>query len=268
MTKKFFLHLLATSSFLFISCSQTSNGEAAHAIDQSSEIKPEFDYLPTRSPSSQLVEHEHYALSYVEQYEQAEWVAYELTADKVLNKVTKRDDNFKLDKAVSTGSASSKDYTGSGYDRGHLVPAADMLFSKAAMESSFLMSNISPQAASFNRGIWKKLEAQVRRWAVANQSLYIITGSFLEADLEMIGEVNKLAVPRYFYKIILDYHEPDLKAIAFLLPNRGSQSPLSNYVVSVDSLEVLIGLDFFQDLPDEQEYILESQSHWNRWIDQ
>ena len=228
-------------------------------------VKSNFDYLPTGSASSQLVEHEHYSLSYREEYEQAEWVAYELTKAEVLNKVVQRSDRFKPDKLVQTQSATTKDYARSGYDRGHLLPAADISFSKEAMESSFLMSNISPQNPSFNRGIWKKLEEQVREWAVENETLYIITAGILEPGLPTIGTENKVAVPRYFYKIILDYHLPDLKAIAFLFPNEGSKKSLPNYVVSIDSLENLTGLNFFRDLPDDQEATLESQKNWAAW---
>lgn len=231
------------------------------------EVKANFDYLPTPSATAQLVKREHYALSYREEYEQAEWVAYELTKAEVLNQVAERCDCFKLDKMVKTGSAASKDYTGSGYDRGHLLPAADMSFSEEAMESSFLMSNISPQAPSFNRGIWKTLEAQVREWAAENEAVYVITAGILETGLPTIGTKNKIAIPRYFYKIILDYRAPDLKAIAFLLPNEGSQEPLADYVVSIDSVESLTGLDFFKDLPDEQENNLESQKNWGAWAD-
>ena len=104
----------------------------------------------------QIVNHLGYSLSYNEKNEQASWVAYELTADQVRGTV-KRKDSFRSDPLIKTGSASLSDYKGSGYDRGHLAPAADMKWSTTAMSESFFMSNMSPQLPGFNRGIWKKL---------------------------------------------------------------------------------------------------------------
>ena len=122
----------------------------------------EIDYLPT-STTGQIIEHTHYTLSYSEQHEQAEWVAYELTASEV-NGSYDRTDNFRRDPEVETGSASLADFKGSGYDRGHLAPAGDMSFSLTAMSESFYLSNMTPQETGFNRGIWRQLESQVRDW--------------------------------------------------------------------------------------------------------
>ena len=102
-----------------------------------------------------------------EEHEQPAWVIYRLTKQQALTKAAKRDDNFKEDPSVPTGSATLADYRRSGYDRGHLAPAADMAYSRQTMEDSFFMSNMSPQRPAFNRGIWKDLEAQVRDFAIS-----------------------------------------------------------------------------------------------------
>src|SRR6056297_2800745 len=162
-----------------------------------------FDFLPT-STTGQVVEHTHYTLSYDEQHEQAEWVAYELTASEV-NGSYDRTDNFRKDPKVSTGSASLSDFKGSGYDRGHLAPAGDMSFSYTAMSESFYLSNMSPQEASFNRGIWRQLESQVRDWAQNNGSVYVVTGGILDGSYQDIGP-NDVTVPSDYYKVILDYN--------------------------------------------------------------
>jgi endonuclease G len=93
--------------------------------------------------------------------------------------ITKRKDNFRSDPKVKTGSAALSDYKGSGYDRGHLAPAADFKWSATAMSESFYMSNMSPQVPGFNRGIWKNIESTVRNWAVENDEIYIVTGPVL-----------------------------------------------------------------------------------------
>ena len=112
-------------------------------------------------PESQgeLVKHKYYTLSYNEDCEQANWVAYKLTSDMVLGHAVRKN-NFKEDPDVETGSAKLIDYKGSGYDRGHLCPAAAMKISNQAMSESFYMSNMSPQVPGFNRGKWKSLEAK------------------------------------------------------------------------------------------------------------
>jgi len=79
---------------------------------------------------------------------------------------------------VPEGSATNVDYQGSGYDRGHLAPAGDMSWSSQTMEESFFYSNMSPQVPGFNRGIWERLEDQVREWAIENQDIYVVTGRY------------------------------------------------------------------------------------------
>ena len=130
--------------------------------------------LPSHTSNHQIIEHSAYILQYNEKYEHAEWVIYLLTQDRVADSF-ERTDNFRPDPKVITGSASLADYKGSGYDRGHLAPAADMKWSENVMSESFFMSNMSPQKPGFNRGIWKSLESIVRTWAIENNEIYIVT---------------------------------------------------------------------------------------------
>ena len=221
--------------------------------------------LPWHCASDQIVVHAAYTLSYNEQFEQPDWAAYELTS-KMLTGHVSRTDDFRPDPAVKTGSATPGDYRGSGYDRGHLVPAADMAFSRACMSETFYMSNMSPQAPAFNRGIWKRLEELVRGWAKENGELFIVTGPVLsDGNFPTTGQ-NRVAVPRRFFKVILDYKEPELKAIAFILPNRRSDSPLESYALTVDEAEAITGMDFFPELPDAVERQLESKIELERWF--
>ncbi|MEI6174200.1 MAG: DNA/RNA non-specific endonuclease [Bacteroidota bacterium] len=168
------------------------------------------------------------------------------------------------DPLLSSGPVSNADYKGSGNDRWHLAPSADMCYSYQTMAESFYLSNMAPQNPGFNRGIWSKLEAQVRQWAVDDRAVYVVTGTVLTKGLPTIGN-NRITVPAYFYKVILDYTEPNIKGIGFIMPNEGSQEPLQHYVVSIDSAERVTGTDFFYQLPDEQEKIIESTVDLSKW---
>ncbi|MEL6135474.1 MAG: DNA/RNA non-specific endonuclease, partial [Bacteroidota bacterium] len=223
------------------------------------------DFYPT-STTSDIVSHDFIKLSYVESHEQAEWVAYELRAENLQTFPFQRPSSFRVDPKVPEGSAHPSDYLNSGYDRGHLAPAADMSFDEDALKQSFYMSNISPQQPGFNRGIWKELEMQVRDWCKQSQKLYIVTGPVLTLRAQRrLGKDKALAAPARYYKILLDLNETSAKAAAFLLPNKKSDERLSDYMVTIDSLEALTQIDFFPQLPDEQERALESQTFVNSW---
>lgn len=222
------------------------------------------NYVPAHTGAEIITQHKAFTLCYSEKYEQAEWVAYHLTAEMCNNNGEERTNNFRPDPAISTGSATPDDYKKSGYDRGHLCPAGDMGWNDETMSESFLMSNMSPQVPAFNRGIWKSLESDVREWAKTNKELYVVTAGVLEEGLPTIGP-DKVAIPRYYYKVILDISAPEYKAIAFVLPNKGSKASVFNYAVSIDSVERLTGIDFFPALPDSLEHALEMQSDSTYW---
>lgn len=211
--------------------------------------------IPGISSGESIITHTAYSLVYSEPHEQAKWVAYQLTNSET-NNMVKRSNKFISDPMVKTGTAGNKDYAGSGYDKGHLAPAADMGWSSKTMAESFYYSNMSPQEPGFNRGVWKRLEELVREWANENQAIYIVTGPVLTNGLPSIGP-DKVSVPAYYYKVILDYTEPSIKGIGFILPNKGSIEPLQEYAVTIDSVEKFTGIDFFPSLPDDQETKIE-----------
>jgi len=217
-------------------------------------------YQPTSS--GQVVKHSYYTLSYIEEHEQPEWVYYKLSPELVKGDQG-RTDNFRPDPKVSTVSASLADYTASGYDRGHLCPAGDMKASEAAMSESFYMSNMSPQLPSFNRGIWKKLEATVRYWGMSENIIYVVTAGVLTSNSGHIG-ANKVTIPKSYYKVI--YAPKSQKMIGFVLPNVKSNQPLQSFVVSVDEVERRTGIDFFPQLDDAIEGKLEAQSNSSDWL--
>lgn len=222
------------------------------------------DFFPS-STTGEIIKHKYYAMSYSEKHEQPEWVAYELTKESIRVKNVKRSGNFRPDPRVRKASASKADYRGSGYDRGHLVPAGDMAFNKQAMSETFYMSNMSPQIHNFNSGIWRQLEESVRDWAWDNKHLYVVSGPVLTRGiLDEIGP-NDVSVPEEYYKVILDYTQPGLKGIAFIMPNEVSTKPMMEYAVSIDEVEKITGIDFFTEIDDEDEAKLESSFDARAW---
>ena len=202
-------------------------------------------YLPT-STTKQIVKHQYYTLSYNEKFEQAEWVAYELKKEYLKNHDYKRP-YFIEDPKVTTGSADWRNYKKSGYDKGHLCPAGDMEFSKDAYNDTFYTSNISPQKKEFNAGIWNRLEQKTRYWAGKYNDIYVVTGGILKDSDKKIG-TEKVSVPKYFYKIVLAKSGKEHKAIAFLVPNEESDKSIYDFVVPIETLEKMTGIDFFPNL--------------------
>ncbi len=220
--------------------------------------------LPAQVGSNQIVEHFAYTLSYNEKHEQADWVAYELTKEHVLNTSVERTDNFRADASVTSVSAQLSDYepTKNTYARGHMAPAADFRWSEKAMSESFFMSNMSPQKHDFNSGKWAYLEMEVRHWADIYDGIYVVTGPILKDGLSTIG-TNKVSIPEKFYKIILDPDEE--KAIAFIMPNEDIDDTFKNYAVTIDEVEAETGIDFFPLLEDGLEAKIESTLNMSKW---
>src|SRR5664280_391374 len=219
------------------------------------------DLLPT-STTQEVIKHTYYTLSFSKKDEQAEWVAYLLTKS-MLTGQSERGNNFRPDPSVPDGSAQLSDYNNSGYDRGHLCPAGDMTFSDEAMSETFYLSNMSPQVPTFNRGIWKSLETLVRGWAEEDDSIFIVTGGILSNSKGSIG-IDRVTVPSRFYKVIYDL-TGEKKMIAFILPNEKGIKQLSEYVVTVDDVEKVTGIDFFPCLPDTLKNRLEETSDISKW---
>lgn len=230
------------------------------------EVIPGGLELPEVKPEDDVIAHSAFILSYNEQHEQANWVAYELTRAELVDIVTREKAHFKPDPLVKTGSATDDDYRNSGYDRGHLAPAGDMNFSLDALKESFYFSNISPQVKKFNSGIWKQLEEKVRDWAGEFGSVYIVTGPILTDSLPVIG-INQVSVPKYFFKAVLIHNKNyPPAAIAFILENKSSKKPLYTFAISVDSLESVLQKDLFPLLDDSVEEKIESRLDLSVWF--
>lgn len=211
------------------------------------------DYLP--ASSGEIVHHYTYSLSYNETHEQANWTAHVLKA-RDINSTDYKRPFFEIDDQVTTGAAHWRNYKKSGYDKGHLVPAADRKASKQSYDETFLTSNISPQKHAFNAGIWNDLEYLVRGYALEYGALYVVTGPILKEGLPSIGS-EKVSVPQAFFKIIYHQDRNDRRMQAYLIPVNTSSENLDDFIVPTDRIETLTGIDFFPQLEDDLENQLE-----------
>jgi len=220
-------------------------------------------HIPAKVGSNQVLAYTQFTISYNETHEQPDWVAYELTAEEVSSEQD-RCNCFAADRTVTTGSASPDDYKNSGFDRGHLSPAADNNLSEQTNRESFLLSNMSPQLSSFNSGIWGDLEHWVRNQTENYDTVWVVTGPVFHNNMGTIG-LNKVTIPGYYYKVLLRREKGKYYAIGFLLPHFYSIGTLKDFAVNVNIIESLTGLDFFPTLPDSIENSVENQRAFTRW---
>lgn len=212
---------------------------------------------------SQIVNYDGMILSFNKDLHIPNWVAWELTATEVSGTFP-RDDNFRGDDNV-IGSAEKWDYSYSGYDRGHMAPAGDMKWSAKAMDESFYMTNMCPQAKSLNTGAWKRLEEKCRQWAEIDSAIIVICGPIVTDPInEYIGD-SKVAVPQRFFKVILSPYIENPRGIGFIMPNAKVPGGMQAAAVSIDEVEQVTGYDFFSSLPDEVENDVESQCKFHYW---
>ena len=189
-------------------------------------------------------------------------VAYEIIESETTGDEPRKK-SFEADHTID-GCAESSDYRNSGYDRGHMAPAADMKWSKEAMEESFLMTNICPQVKSLNSGIWHRLEQRVREWAARDSSIIVVCGPIFTPGkpVEQIGEIG-VTVPHRFFKAL--YAPGRNIGIAFIFDNDKVKGELRKYAVTIDSVERETGLDLFYNLPDDIENEVENQCNYKLW---
>ena len=223
---------------------------ASESTNYSCELAvPAFTVTPAKS---QIIEHIGYTVSYNSSTKNPNWVGYELTAEEVQG-VVGREENFTCNPLVKGAQATDEDYKNSGWDRGHMAPAADMKWSKQAMEESFYLTNVSPQNKNLNRGVWKKLEELTRDKAELYGRVIVVTGPIFNGTKQKsIGE-NRVKIPDAFFKVLLTDYNGKYRAIGFVFENKAGKKKLKEYAVNIDDVESITGLDFFTQLPDETE---------------
>ncbi|MDD4141906.1 MAG: DNA/RNA non-specific endonuclease [Bacteroidales bacterium] len=219
---------------------------------------------PSPSSSSRLLKHDGFTVSYMASAKQAEWVRYVLTGEHAQTHFG-REGAFWPDPLFPDG-ATDDDYYMSGYDRGHLFPAA-CAWTENIMKESFYYTNVSPQLPSFNRGIWKSVEAQVREWAVKYDSIYVVTGSVIYDDAGTFGD--NIPVPSGFYTIVVVCTSRTEQGIAVYVPHENSiTGSVINYAMSIDELEEILDMDFCIYLPESKEAYIESAADLSEWFEE
>lgn len=215
------------------------------------------------SRAEQVIEHTGYTVSYNSDWCTPNWVAYELTKDETYGH-EERTDHFDPDPDVKGVCPTYRDYSRSGYDRGHMAPAGDMKWDETAMRESFYLSNICPQDHNLNKGDWNTLEEKARYWARKFGNVYIVCGPIMSKNPETIG-YNNVAVPDAFYKVFLTQINGEWQTIGFVFQNQPGERPLISYCKSVDDIEKITGIDFFPSLDDNIEDQIEAHYSASLW---
>lgn len=220
---------------------------------------------PLKNKHEKILVRKGYTVSYNQQYNLPNWVAWELTPDKLIERESRTDKFLPDPDLPETEAVTTDDYKRSGWDRGHMCPAGDNRWHWRAMQESFYMTNICPQHHNLNRGDWKELEEACRNWAQKEGKIYIVCGPILyKQQHKTIGREHRITVPEAFFKVILCPSNPP-RAIGFIYKNTAGNHPLDSYVNSVDQVERITGIDFFPALPDEVENKVEATYNLNLW---
>ena len=215
----------------------------------------------TGGQCSQVIRHTGYTVSYNAETKLPNWVAWTLTPER-FEEVVSRYDKFLPDPEVADP-VTTDDYRRSGYDRGHMCPAADNKWDEQAMRESFYMTNVCPQDHNLNRGDWKELEEACRDWTLAEGKLFVVAGPVLyRQEHKRIGN-SRVVVPEAFYKVV--FCPRTCKAIGFIYKNSSGNRKLAAYANSVDEVERIVGIDFFSGLPDNIEAVVEAACDLADW---
>jgi len=207
-----------------------------------------------------------YTLSYNRSRATPNWVAWRLDSSWI--GTTDRQDDFRPDPQLPAGwyQVTAEDYSGSGYDRGHMTPSGDRTRSAADNSATFLMTNIIPQLPANNQGPWNDFENYSRSLAQSGNELYIVSGGAGNAGTIAQG---RIVVPEVTWKValVLPNGNNDLqriskatRTIAIIVPNQpplGINTPWRNFRVSVDAVEALTGYNFFTNVPKITQELIE-----------
>ena len=223
--------------------------------------------IPASTGSGRIVRHGAYVSSYNTSTLIPDWVAYELTAEEAGGRRDREGIEFRMDPDLKgCTQAMREDYSGSGWTKGHLMPAADAATSSSTMEETFYFTNICPQDETLNAGDWQFLEKKVRSWARRYGSVFVVTGPIVgENRYGTIGD-RDVTVPDAFYKALLVRRKDgSYSSIAFVMGNDSERYFLKDCNITVDELERLTGFDFFPGLDDRIEEKVESKVKLSDW---
>ena len=205
-----------------------------------------------------------YALGYNFSRKSADWVAYRLTPAIHNSANVERQNDSRIDTDIpAIYQTTPDDYDEPIYDQGHLANSESLDASIQMNSETFLLTNMSPQLPGLNRAGWKGLENRERKWTDQRGELYIYSGAMFVGGVKaIIG--NGVPVPTHYYKILFDPARNE--AIAFLFPHTDIKtSELNGFLTSIDTIELLTGLNFLSVLPDVEEEQIERVKLVNQW---
>ncbi|MEO0349080.1 MAG: DNA/RNA non-specific endonuclease [Cyanobacteria bacterium P01_A01_bin.15] len=213
-----------------------------------------------------LLDREQYVLSYSQSQGRLRWASWIVSRDWMGG--TERQNNFRPDGGLPGGTyqVTPRDYTNSGYDRGHMVPSADRTATERDNSATFLMSNIFPQTAENNRGPWRELEEYCRDLIYQQgKTVYIIGGIY--GQQRPIAN-NSVIPPSRTWKVVVIFDgDPTVdnvtsrtETIAVDMPNSTRIEPQwQTYQTSIDRIELATGYDLLSDVPEAIQAGLESR---------
>ena len=222
--------------------------------------------MPAVTQGDNIIHYDAYSVCYNQKTLIPDWTAYELTADETSGSQP-RQEGFEQDPDLVGPQADNRDYTRSGYDRGHMTPAGDMKWDEQAMKECFYFTNACPQNHTLNKYSWNYLEQAVRDWADEFGRVWVVTGPIIGENVN--GTVGKghVVVPDAFFKAVLVSKEGSYHAIAFVMENSGKRQPWRDCSVSINTLEEILGFDLYPALPDDVEELIEEQNDPLFWPD-
>lgn len=239
-------------------------------VGLTSENQNKYDNLELarcKEENTMYIIHKSYSLLYSKEYNCPLWVAWELTDAETYGEHQRTNEFLDDPKIPSVYRVTTNDYRHSGYDRGHMCPAADNKWSADAMTECFYMSNMCPQTHTLNAESWEKLEDKCRQWARAYRRVFICCGPIFEGHThEKIGIEHSVSVPEGYFKVVLDATEGREKAIGFIYRNNDDTQRYTRVCTSVDQVEEITGMDFFYNLEDNLEDRVEANYNIRRWI--
>ncbi len=219
--------------------------------------------LSPEGVSERMLRRTNYTVSFNPDTNIPNWVAWSITSDELIERES-RTDNFQPDPALPPREAvTTADYTRSGYDRGHMCPAADNRYHWRAMDESFYMTNICPQHHNLNAGVWSTLEQQCRSWASGNTIVHVVCGPILYEGRtpRYIGSEHRVRVPDAFFKVVLfGYEQGNPRGIGFIFENKAGKKSLDHYACTINEVERITGIDFFHLIPDSEEEKIEKRN--------
>jgi endonuclease G len=217
-------------------------------------------------PNNYLMEKPQYSMSYSRDNGGPNWVSWHLDSSWLGS--APRQDDFRADTTLPTGwyQVQATDFSGSGFDRGHMCPSADRTITITANSATFLMTNMIPQLPANNQGVWANLESYSRSLVSQGNELYIISGG---QGLQYFIANGHVAVPAQTWKVIivLPVGSNDVsrvttstRTIAVVMPNSGTiGTDWRAYRVSVDQVEAITGYDFFSNVSSGIQAVIEGR---------